>query len=623
MNLAPTRSRLDYAVAMVSMPFAAFQRPSLQLGLLKSIVAAAGFSIQTFHLNLDFAQAIGLSLYDTLSQYRGRCIGDWLFSIAAFGDDAPDLEDQFLHRFEQDVKTIIKSEHLSDLLHQIRHQTIPAYLDGMMEQIDWGQFQVIGFTSTFQQNTASFALARRLKQRYPNICIFFGGANFEGEMGQEWIRTLDYIDYALLGEGDLTLPEFLTALYEEQDPTIVPGVIARRGATITPLSIRPPLKDLDSLPIPNFDEFFDRAEALALLPVSAQRSVTLPFESSRGCWWGQRSHCTFCGLNGTTLQFRAKSPDRLLEELATLSARYRSFQFEAVDNILDVSYFDTVLAKLAKSETGYELFYEVKANLSRQQIQQLYQAGVRKIQPGIESLNSKVLKLMRKGVSAIQNVNLLRWANYYGIQVAWNLLWGFPGESVEDYQQQFELLQSVIHLQPPLGTGRIWMERYSPLFLDRQSFPVRFLNPEESYTYIYPKYIALEHIAYFFDYELENTLPESVYQDIIQYCGVWQERWKQSKLPTLRFWASPGLLQIEDCRVLSEPGIYTFRDQLAMIYIQCSNQAQSAAKLKIELGLEDSVEDIESILEEFCARRLMMRDRNLFLSLALPALGGR
>ena len=64
------------------------------------------------------------------------------------------------------------------------------------------------------------------------------------------------------------------------------------------------------------------------------------------------------------------------------------------------------------------------------------QAGVTKIQPGIESLSSNVLRLMRKGVRAIQNVNLLRWAQYYDIDVAWNLLWGFPGETEQDYTEQ-------------------------------------------------------------------------------------------------------------------------------------------------------------------------------------------
>jgi ribosomal peptide maturation radical SAM protein 1 len=618
-------NQLNYPVAMISMPFASFSRPSLQLGLLKSIISEAGFPIQTFHFNLNFAQKIGLTLYDALSRYRGRCVGDWLFSVAAFGKDAPDPNDCFLHDFENDIKQLIKGEDaLFDLLQQIRHQTIPDYIDEITNTTDWKQFRVVGFTSTFQQNSASFALARRIKQAYPEVCIFFGGANFEGVMGEEWIRSINWIDYALIGEGDQTVPEFLVALHDGKDPTItVPGVIGRREGAVTTLHPRTPLTNLDALPIPDFDEFFERAERLELLPVSARRVVEIPFESSRGCWWGQRSHCTFCGLNGTTLQFRTKSPERVLQELAVLSDRYRSFNFEAVDNILDLSYLDTVFPQLIQWATDYEFFYEVKSNLSREHLMQLYRAGVRTIQPGIESLNSHVLKLMRKGVSAIQNVNLLRWSQYYGIKVAWNLLWGFPGEIVEDYQQQLDLLKSVVHLQPPNGAGRIWMERYSPLFFDRQSFPVRFLCPEASYSYIYPKYVALDRIAYFFDYELEGALHDSIFEETAQHVSSWQECWKKAVQPTLKFWFSPGLLQIEDHRNPSNPGTFTFRDELAKLYRYCSNQPQSAAKLKTELGLQETIEEIEICLNEFCARGLMMRDGKQFLSLALPATGGR
>src|SRR5207248_1132921 len=128
----------------------------------------------------------------------------------------------------------------------------------------------------------------------------------------------------------------------------------------------------------------------------------------------------------------SKSPERVAEELAELSRRYESFDFFAVDNILDPAYLDGLFAGLAKEGAGYRFFYELKANLTREQLRTLRDGGVREIQPGIESLSTPVLKHMRKGITAIQNVNTLRWARYYGIQVNWAILWGFPGETEED-----------------------------------------------------------------------------------------------------------------------------------------------------------------------------------------------
>jgi hypothetical protein len=72
------------------MPFVLASRPSIQLGLLKALAVAHGFPATTFHLNLDFAKEISCDSYEALSQYRGRLIGEWLFSVAAFGSSAPD-----------------------------------------------------------------------------------------------------------------------------------------------------------------------------------------------------------------------------------------------------------------------------------------------------------------------------------------------------------------------------------------------------------------------------------------------------------------------------------------------------------------------------------------------------
>lgn len=106
--------------------------------------------------------------------------------------------------------------------------------------------------------------------------------------------------------------------------------------------------------------------------------------------------------------------------------------------------------------------------MNQEQLKLLAQAGVTHIQPGLESLNSHVLDLMHKGVRAAQNVNLLRWARYYDIDAEWNLLWGFPGETELDYAEQAAVIPHLAHLQPPSSVGRIWLERFSPLFSGRQ-----------------------------------------------------------------------------------------------------------------------------------------------------------
>ena len=613
-----------WPVMLVSMPFMDADQPSIQLGLLTAIVSGHGYPVDALHANLDLAARIGPDVYRALAAHRGRMVGDWLFSVEAFGDLAPDPDGRLLDDFVDDTSFLGDTPAESrEALLRIRREEIPAYLDGLVEACDWDKVRVVGFTSTFQQTAASFALARRLKSRHPGLVTVFGGANFDGEMGLEFARAVDCVDLVVVGEGDLALPRLLDALAGGEDPGTVAGVAYRRGDTVAAVPPGPPLRRLDDLPVPDYSEYFERAEQLDLLPRVGQRRVSIPFESARGCWWGAKHHCTFCGLNGATMQFRAKSPRRVLAELAEQARRCRSFLFEAVDNILDMAYLRELFPELIANGSDYELFYEVKANLTREQLKLMALAGVTRIQPGLESLSSPVLALMRKGVRAAQNVNVLRWAQYYNIHVDWNLIWGFPGETAEEYAAQAALVPALVHLRPPAGAGRVWMERFSPLYSDPAAFPVRRRVPERSYGYVYPPEVDLERVAYFFEYEFDGALPDAAYDDLRTAVDRWRAAWDAGSPPVLRYWSSPGFLQIYDGRHEGAEGTYTFEGPLAAIYLACVDRPRTAAAVRAKLELNLTTEVVRGVCEEFGRRGLMFLDGDLALSLALPSVPGR
>jgi B12 binding domain len=208
------QARAQLRVALVSMPFVAHFRPSIQLGLLKAIASSHGFPVETFHLYLDFACQIGPESYEVFCDYgRNFGLGEWLFSVAAFGDEAPDHSRQLLDHYPAFTDWLLADiEQPEEYLFALRDREVLRYLDRLMETIAWDRFEVVGFTSTFQQNTAAFALAARIKREFPSIKVLFGGANFEGEMGVELVRSIPCIDYAVIGEGDIAFPVFLIAL---------------------------------------------------------------------------------------------------------------------------------------------------------------------------------------------------------------------------------------------------------------------------------------------------------------------------------------------------------------------------------------------------------------------------
>lgn len=634
---------------LVSMPFMGLDRPSIQLGLLKAIGAEHGFAVRTLHANLDFAARIGADYYSALAETRGPLVGDWLFSLAAFGAEAPDPDGQLLDECAEELAYLPGTwPHARDKLLRTRDVDVPALLDSLASAYPWHEADVVGFSCTFQQNTASIALARRLKREYPHLVTVFGGANFDGEMGLELLRSVDSIDLAVTGEADAAFPGLLRALATGADPATVPGVARRSvrvgggaggeagggadGAGVVTTGAagglvatapEPPAGSLDDLPLPDYGEYFERAERLNLLHRGARHQVWLPLETARGCWWGAKHHCTFCGLNGTSMRFRAKSPQRVVEELARLAQRYRTFRFEAVDNILDMRYLKELFPVLADGGAGYQIFYEAKANLTRAQLRSLARGGVTHLQPGVESLSSNVLRLMDKGVRAAQNVNLLRWARYYGIDVAWTILWGFPGETAGDYAGQAAAARHLAHLQPPEGSGRIWLERFSPMYTRPERFGVLRREPARSYRHVYPDRVDLDRVAYFFDYEVAGALPASSYDPLRKALAAWADAWRAEPRPSLTYRSAPGFLQIHDARHPGHGGTYNFDGTLADIYLACSDRPATPAAVRARLRLDRPAGFVEEAFAEFERRGLMFRDGTLAVALALPGVEGR
>jgi hypothetical protein len=99
-------------------------------------------------------------------------------------------------------------------------------------------------------------------------------------------------------------------------------------------------------------------------------------------------------------------------------------------------------------------------------------AGFTELQPGIESFDTNVLRLMDKGVSGIQNVFLLREGFRFGIQINYNFLYGLPGERAEWYARMAKLLPRLFHLTPPYSRTETIVTRFAPLQMDPHRFGV-------------------------------------------------------------------------------------------------------------------------------------------------------
>jgi ribosomal peptide maturation radical SAM protein 1 len=524
-----------WRVALISMPTLMARFPSFQLGLLQSTLEREGIAAQTFSMYLYFGAHIGWQLNEALSVVRPCLAAEWIWSKAAFGEFADDAS--YLRRYEANIRQICDAAGctIDDIL-SVRNDKTFSFIEFCLNSVDWQRFELIGFSVVFQQMVASLALARALKARFPRIPIILGGATFEDDIGDSIIRACPWIDYIHCGDADQTFPELIRRLRRGASLEKLPGVMWRSDDAIHFHGRAPNLTDLNTTPIPNFDEYFYARKESGYEGYDKADAPMLPIETARGCWWGMKHHCTFCGLNRAGMEFRAKNADQVLEMLEILTRRYGIFHFNAIDNIAATEYVEGLFGQLAGSNTDLKIHYEVRPYLSREQLRYMKRGGLFSVQPGIESLSTHVLKLMHKFNTGVHNLAFIKWCTYFGLDNLYYILTGFAGETAEDYAEQCRVIRKIPHFQPPVAIAQARADRGSPTSTQPEAHAVSRLVPSQCYQYIYPPdHFDLKRVSYFFEHEQGKILAAQEYEEIYRQVGEWKRLWLRSPRPTLRY----------------------------------------------------------------------------------------
>ncbi|WP_433514312.1 RiPP maturation radical SAM C-methyltransferase [Nonomuraea sp. CA-143628] len=489
-------------IVLVDMPWSSIDAPSLSLGVLKRRVLDVfpDADVDVVHAKLDYIdwvdEHVGFTFeeYDTFvsSYFSGH--SEWIFSAAL--NERPRWK---VAEFAEFLGGSVPEPMLAKATQL--HELAPLFIEETAARIAAMTPDVVGFTATFAQNAAALAAARAVKRQAPDAVTVFGGANCEGPQGAAMHRNFPFIDFVVRGEGELAFPQLLSAICADGgdggDVSEIAGLCWRgpSGESVVNAVEARPLPP-DALVPPDFGDYFEQhARSLAGTWVEPRLTV----EGSRGCWWGEKHHCTFCGLNGSLMQFRSKDPGRFVAEILSLVERHRVLDVWVTDNILDMAYLTSMAPRLQESGYDLRIGYEIKSNLRRDQLEILRAAGIDYMQPGVENLSSRVLTLMDKGVTGCLNVRLLRDAETVGINLNWNYLYGFPEESEADYDSVIDQVPALVHLMPPSNATRLKVERFSPYF-DRPELGFGELRPAAQYRHIYDLPEAeLTDLVYVFD----------------------------------------------------------------------------------------------------------------------------
>ncbi len=617
-------------VLLIQMPFADLHMPSIGLSLLKGALERRGIWARVQYFNLRFAQLTEFNPYLLVSdesQYRTYAqVGEWIFSSALFEQSDREIREYVdcILRLRAgprgNVLAPVSEEFIEAVLPM--RALVPGFLDECLHEVLARRPRIVGFSSMFQQQLASLALARRIKARLPETFVVFGGYNCQEVMGLELMRQFPFVDGVVSGDGDEAFPELVQRVLEQEPLSGIEGVCVRSDPAL-PASPLPALTtacvhDLDKLPPLDYDDYFQELEALGSEPPF---QPVIPFETSRGCSWGQKRPCAFCGMNGRNARFRAKSGAHAMDELQALSKKYPGRAIYMTDNMLSANYFKDLIPGLTARCLEKIILWCVRPSLTKGQLSALREAGVQYIQPGIESFSDPVLRLMGKGARGLANVQLLKWSRELGFHAAWNILWGFPSEPPEEYARMARLVPLLTHLEPPRGSGRFILGRFSPLFERAEALGLARVAPSPAYRYIYPldpEATANLAIYFVYDYGLPQDV-EAYTRPLLEATHTWSQVHETSGL-----WALEGRdrLFVWDQRPVAVKRLTVLTGARRTLYLACDeirDLRQLRQILKQHDGKRRSAHEVEALLQPMVDSRLMLRQGNEFLSLAALA----
>ena len=263
-----------------------------------------------------------------------------------------------------------------------------------------------------------------------------------------------------------------------------------------------------------------------------------------------------------------------------------------LDNIMPHKYFNTLLPELAESGPKLQIFYEQKANISLTKAMALRRAGIDFIQPGIEALSTDFLKLMRKGVTARQNVNLLRYARSVGMSVNWNFLYAFPGDRIDWYVETLKLVPLLRHLGPPTGVHHLSIDRFSPYFNQPEEFGIRNVRPMAAYNPVFPPDAPLDQIAYHFvgEYRSESRENPEIIRALTQEVERWKDAWDKDVLPSLFVLEMvPGNFMLLDSRLNSGEEKILFINEAQAFAALVGGRREKLPEESVQWALENKV----------------------------------
>ena len=601
--------RTPFRLGLISMPWALCNRPSIQLGALKSFLQhrEEDLPVAAMHPFLGLTKVLGPKLYQEISSRVWLCEG--LYAGLLFPQQREILR-PFLAR---EITTCAGAAAPDpDAL----WQRLEAHLRGWLAEQDWSRFDLLGFSVCFNQLLASLYAAREIRALRPDLPVVFGGSSCLAEMGRSLLRTFSWLDYVVHGEGELPLLNLCRVL-AGREGSLLPQVLTRQAGEGAALPAGCQLAGLAELPVPDHDDYFAELgrefAAATFLP-------ELPVEFSRGCWWGR---CVFCNLNLQWRGYRSKSAEQMAREVAFLADRHACLDFSFTDNVLPLGCAEDFFTAMASSAKDVRFFAEIRMSQRGRALRTYRRGGLVRVQAGIEALSQGLLVRMAKGATVIENLALMKESLELGIRLDGNLITEFPLSTPEEVAETLVNLDFVLPFTP-LTTASFFLGQGCGVAQRPADYGIRALVPHAHNRKLFPPDILQGLTLLIGDYRGDRRAQRALWRPVLAKVRAWRDFHQQRRMPA--HLAPPLSLRDGGDFLLIRQELpdrtlhHRLRGLSRRIYLACAGIRDFAELQGLFPGLDQG--RLLAFLDELAAKRLLFAQGTRYLALAVRSAAG-
>jgi len=622
-------------ICFVSLPFTPIERPMISFGLLQSLLKKENIRAITLYYNLDFAEKIGAKNYHVMSQFAYVLFGEWVFSQFMFPDTVN--SDEYLRNMH-DLLVHSKIRPLpqfndKDYLFNLRSMASAFIKETAAEVIKKHNPRIVACSSIFDNHIACVSFLKCIKEQSPETVTMIGGQNCQGEMGKTTHNLFPFVDYVVSGYADHLITGLCKSIFTygmdmpagEVPNQVLAPIFRDKKYRYADDHLEPKSQiSLNELPIPDYDDYFNKLDSLSNL----RRNILpgIPIESSRGCWW---SKCKFCGLK-QRLSYQKKDWEQVYNEIVTLGTVYKTRKFMFCDNNVPFNKLHGMLDKLTEDSFDLHMWAEIRVEMKKEQLKKMKEAGVTFIQVGIESLNDNFLNCMNKGSTMLQNIQIIKWAQQYGMFIIYTIMHGFPNEKDEWFRELGHILPLIMHLQPPRGMSKLRFDRFSDYYLNPSHYGLD-LSALEIYSHIYPyDQKTINNFAYFFEDKKDHRMRNrTIFQNLFgkskgNFSKIndivieWMRSYYSGNPCRLTYKINDKNISVHDTRLLSSCNDYVLNEPEGEIFLLC-DEIHTLEEINNKLGGKYNAADIDNTVRSLINKNIVLKHEQKLLTLAVEA----